>query len=169
MSRNGLPPSNPDNEDLESLVHGRYLICLEKIYRPILYLAVHYNSLPSYLQNNTRLFQDIFDHSQKALESYAILIPGLWYSFRHEWIWNVMRCTFGASIQIIAAVLSRLQHASTGGWCLVPPPNWAALVRLSIRTLRAWSSESIDVDIMRTTLERMYQGTCYLAGMRSEL
>ncbi|KAJ5965730.1 hypothetical protein N7481_012444 [Penicillium waksmanii] len=94
LSRNGLPPLNPDNENIEFLLYSRYLLCLEKIYRPILYLAVHYNSLPGYLQNNTR-------------HSYAILVSNLWYHFRHKWIWNIMRCTFGASIHIIAVVLSR--------------------------------------------------------------
>lgn len=170
MSLNGLPSPDPDNQDLEFFLYGRYRICLEKIYRPILYLAVHYNSFPSYIQSNAQLFQDVFDHSQKALENCAALIPNLWYHFRHEWIWNIMRSTFGASIQILAAVLSRLQSAGgVGGWCLVPPHNWPALVRLSLRTLRAWSGESIDLEIMRSTLERMYQGTCLLAGVRSDL
>ncbi|KAJ5111517.1 hypothetical protein N7532_002052 [Penicillium argentinense] len=169
MSLSGLPSPTPDNQDLEFLLYSRYRMGLEKIYRPILYLAVHYSFLPSYLQNNTQLFQEVFNHAQKALQNCAALIPNLWYHFRHEWIWNMMRCTFGAAIQIIAAVLSRLQYAASGGWCLVPPHNWPALVRLSIRTLRAWSGESIDLDMMRSTLERMYQGTCLLAGIRSDM
>lgn len=79
-----------------------------------------------------------------------------------------MRSTFGAAVQIIAAVLGSLNVRGSGGWMLEPPRNWAALVRTSIRTLRYWGGESIDVDIMRATLERMYQGTCRLAGVRAD-
>lgn len=81
-----------------------------------------------------------------------------------------MRITFSAAIQILAAVLSQVQSAGNPGrWTLSPPYNWPALVRLSIRTLRLWEKESIDLEIMRSTLERMYQGTCRLAGVRSDL
>lgn len=171
MCLTGLPSPGPDNQDLEVFLRGRYHICLEKIYRPVFYLAVHYDSLPSFLHTNTpaniQLFRSVFDQAQKAIDNCAQLIPGLWYQFRHEWIWNVMRCTFGAAIQIIGAVLSHLNSArNPGGWGLVPPHNWAALVRLSIRTLGRWSRESIDLEVMRLTLERMYQGTCRLAGVR---
>lgn len=172
MSRDGLPSPTTENHDLEALTRGRYLICLEKIYRPVFYLAVHYQSLPSCWHSNTpanvQIFRSIFDQAQKAIDNCAELIPRLWYSFRHEWIWNVMRCTFGAAIQIIGAVLSHLQSAhSPGAWGLIPPGNWAALVRVSIRTLAVWAHESIDLEIMQVTLERMYQGTCRLAGVRS--
>jgi len=138
------------------------------MYRPIIYVAVHYHTLPYHVQNNHPVSQQVFDHAQKALDTYAILIPNLWHHFRHQWIWNIMRSTFGAAIQIIAAVLSRLQNGGAG-WCLVPPHNWPALIRMSIRTLKAWSGEQGDLDIMRTTLERMYQGTCLLAGVRSDM
>jgi len=150
-------------------MRGRLAFSLEKIYRPIFYLALHYPSLPNYLQNN-ETFRTIFDQAQKALDNCAILIPRLWYNWRHEWIWNCMRITFSAAIQIMAAVLSQMQSArSLGGWTLSLPRNWPALVRLSIRTLRLWERESIDLEIMRSTLERMYQGTCRLAGLRPDL
>ncbi|KAJ5161269.1 hypothetical protein N7492_006661 [Penicillium capsulatum] len=171
MSRDGLPSSPAENQDLESLTRGRYHVSLEKIYRPVFYLAVHYQSLPSCWHSNTptniQIFRSIFDQAQKTIDNCAEIIPRLWYSFRHEWIWNVMRCTFGAAIQIIGAVLSHLQSVrNPGGWRLVPPANWAALVRLSIRTLANWAHESIDLELMQVTLERMYQGTCRLAGVR---
>jgi lysophospholipid acyltransferase (LPLAT)-like uncharacterized protein len=143
-------------------------MCFEKIYRPILYLATHYHSLPAYHQSNTQLFHEIFSQAQKAIDNCAELIPHWWYHHRHEYIWNVMRSTFGAAVQIIAAVLGSLNVRGSGGWMLEPPRNWAALVRTSIRTLRYWGGESIDVDIMRATLERMYQGTCRLAGVRAD-
>lgn len=168
ISRDSLPQPTPENQDLEFLVYGRHLVCLEKMYRPIIYVAVHYHTLPYHVQNNHPVSQQVFDHAQKALDTYAILIPNLWHHFRHQWIWNIMRSTFGAAIQIIAAVLSRLQNGDAG-WCLVPPHNWPALIRMSIRTLKAWSGEQGDLDIMRITLERMYQGTCLLAGVRSDM
>lgn len=170
MSLNGLPSPTPENQDLEFFLRGRLRICLEKIYRPVIYLAVHYQSLPSYIQHNAELTREVFQQAQKAIDNCAELIPNLWYHFRHEWIWNSMRCTFGAAIQIIAAVLSQVHGTGRSGeWVLCPPRNWPALIRLSIKTLRLWSRESIDLDIMRTTLERMYQGTCLLAGVRPEL
>lgn len=170
MSRDGLPPSSPINQDIEFLMSGRYHFSLEKIYRPVFYLAVHYRSLPSYIQSNSQILREIFETAQKALDQCAELIPNLWYHFRHEWIWNCMRATFGAAIQIIAAVLSEVQSVRTpGGWRLRPPRNWSALIRLSIRTLGYWGRESIDLEIMRSTLERMYQGTCRLAGVRQDL
>ncbi|KAJ5297177.1 uncharacterized protein N7443_008070 [Penicillium atrosanguineum] len=169
MSTAGLPNPEQKNQDLESLMLGRLYFCLEKIYRPIFYLALHYPSLPSYLQNDEN-FSTIFDQAQKALDNCVRLIPRLWYNWRHEWIWNCMRITFSAAIQIMAAVLSKMQSArNPSRWTLNLPYNWPALVRLSIRTLVLWERESIDLEIMRSTLERMYQGTCRLAGVRPEL
>ncbi|KAJ5668542.1 uncharacterized protein N7477_007112 [Penicillium maclennaniae] len=169
MSKAGLPNPEQQNQDLESLMRGRLYFCLEKIYRPIFYLALHYPSLPAYIQND-EIFSTIFDQAQKALDNCVRLIPRLWYNWRHEWIWNCMRITFSAAIQIMAAVLSKKQSApNPSRWTLNLPYNWPALVRLSIRTLKLWEKESIDLEIMRSTLERMYQGTCRLAAVRSEL
>ncbi|KAJ5106014.1 hypothetical protein NUU61_003361 [Penicillium alfredii] len=169
MSLDGLPSPSADNQDLEFFLRGRYHICLEKIYRPVFYLAVHYQSLPHYTHSNNQLFRKVFEVAQEAVDNCAELIPNYWYHFRHEWIWNIVRATFGAAIQIIGAVLGHLNSSRTAsGWGLRPPHNWPALIRLSIRTLRLWSIESIDVDIMRSTLERMYQGTCRLAGVRPD-
>lgn len=169
MSTSGLPGPTQNNQDLESLMMGRLCFCLEKIYRPVLYLALHYPSLPNYLHNN-EIFRTVFEQAQKALDNCVRLIPRLWYNWRHEWIWNCMRITFSAAIQLTAAVLSQMQSArNPGGWTLSLPYNWPALVRLSIRTLRLWERESIDLELMRSTLERMYQGTCRLAGVRPDM
>lgn len=159
----------PVNENLHFYLWSRRVLCFEKIYRPILYLAVHYHSLPAYLQSNTQLFREVFSQAQKGIDNCAALIPHWWYHHRHEWIWNIMRSTFGAAVQILAAVLSSLHARQYGAWMLTPPHDWAALVRISIKTLRYWGGESIDVEIMRTTLERMYQGTCRLAGEPANL
>jgi hypothetical protein len=168
MSTSGLPNPEQKNQDLESLMLGRLHFCLEKIYRPVLYLALHYPTLPAYLQND-EIFSTVFDQAQKALDNCVRVIPRLWYNWRHEWIWNCMRITFSAAIQIIAAVLSKMQSArNPPGWTLNLPYNWPALIRLSIRTLKLWERESVDLEIMRSTLERMYEGTCRLAGVRPE-
>lgn len=159
----------PANENLHFYLWGRRVLCFEKIYRPILYLAVHYHSLPVYLQSNTQLFREVFSQAQKAVDNCAALIPHWWYHHRHEWIWAIMRSTFGAAVQIIAAKLSSLHAQQYGVWMLKPPDNWAALVRCSIKTLRYWGGESSDVEMMRMTLERMYQGTCRLAGEPTNL
>lgn len=155
------------NQDLEFFLRGRYLIALERIYRPMLYLAIHYQSLPSWVHSTPQISASVFSQAQRAIDNCAELIPNFWYHFRHEWIWNIMRCTFAAAIQILAAVLSNVvtsRHPNPGGWTLQPPRNWAALVRLSIRILRHWEAESVDLELMRSTLERMFQGTCRLAG-----
>jgi hypothetical protein len=118
------------------------------------------------------MWGDVFSIAQKAIDNCAELIPGYWYQFRHEWIWNVIRATFGCALHIIGATLYQLEAVRTPGtWQVRIPGNWAALVRLSIRTLKYWSAESksIDVEVMRSTLERMYQGTCRLAKVRPEL
>ncbi|KAJ5884825.1 hypothetical protein N7495_009335 [Penicillium taxi] len=164
----GVSSAGTVDPDIEHFLRGRYHISLEKIYRPALYLALHYTSLPSYVHNNMELSREIFDQGQKAINNCAQLIPRLFYQFRHEWIWNVLRCTFAAAIQILGAVLSNV-HCVRGhsGLMLYPPLNWPALVRVSIRTLKLWSTNTADVTIMASTLERLYNGTCQLAGIRT--
>ncbi|KAJ5733642.1 hypothetical protein N7493_002428 [Penicillium malachiteum] len=172
ISLGSLPSSSPVNQDLEFFLRGRYCIALERIYRPIFYLAVHYKALPSWVHSTPQLSESVFTNAQKAIDNCAELIPNFWYHFRHEWIWNIMRCTFSAAIQILAAVLSNAsasRNPNPGGWVIRPPTNWTTLVRLSIRILKHWESESVDLELMRGTLERMFQGTCRLAGARQEL
>ncbi|KAJ5377230.1 uncharacterized protein N7496_004639 [Penicillium cataractarum] len=158
------PRPEPDSKNLHFYFWARRAISLEKIYRPILYLAVHYHSLPAYLQSNTQLFHEVSSQAQKAIDNCAELIPHWWYHHRHEWIWSILRSTFGAAVQIIAAVLGTLNARRTGVWMLHPPRRWAALVRVAIKTLGYWGGESIDVELMRATLERMYLNTCRLVG-----
>lgn len=170
MASSGFPAPSAMNEDLEFLMKGRLHFGLEKIYRPVLYLAIHRYALPTYVQSDTQLMEEIFQTAQRALDQCGYLIPHLWYHFRHEWIWNSMRASFCCALQIIAGALSHAQHVRhPNGFVLRPPPNWPALVRLAIRTLKYWSNESIDLEIMRSTLERMYQGTCRLTGVRPDL
>lgn len=170
MSSSALPSPSKMNHDLEFLMKGRLHFCLEKIYRPVFYLAIHHYALPNYVQTNTELLREIFAIAQRALDQCAHLIPHLWYHFRHEWIWNCMRVSFSAALQIMAGVLVQAQNARhPSGWGLRLPPNWPALIRMAIRTLKHWGKESIDVDIMRSTLERMYQGTCRLTGVPQDL
>lgn len=168
MSQEKLALASPRPEPASKNLHfhfwARRAISLEKIYRPILYLAVHYHSLPAYLQTNTQLFHEVSSQAQKAIDNCAELIPHWWYHHRHEWIWSILRSTFGAAVQIIAAVLGTLYARRTGVWMLHPPRRWAALVRVAIKTLGYWAGESIDVEIMRATLERMYLNTCRLVG-----
>ena len=170
MTREQLVSSASQARDLERVQYylwGRRVMSFEKIYRPVLYLACHVHLLPPEAQENTALLQEIFTHAQRGLNNCAEIIPYWWYQFRHEWIWNIMRSTFGAAVQIIAAVLSNF-HACKPGWTLQLPPNWSALISMSIRTLREWSNESSDVELMRTILERMYEGTSRLVGRRPD-
>ncbi|KAJ5115733.1 hypothetical protein N7456_000081 [Penicillium angulare] len=172
ISLNSLPSPSPANQDLEFFLKGRCHIALERIYRPIFYLAIHYQALPSWVHASPQISSAIFTQAQNAIDNFSELLPNFWYHFRHEWIWNIMRCTFAAAIQILASVLSQVlisRSPNPGGWALRPPGNWTALLRLSIRILKHWEGESVDLEIMRNTLERMYQGTCRLAGARSDL
>ncbi|KAJ6114414.1 hypothetical protein N7486_000192 [Penicillium sp. IBT 16267x] len=169
MCQNSLPSPSTASQDLEFFLSGRLHIACEKIYRPVLYLAIHFQSLPSWVQATPQISEAVFTQAQRAIDNCVILLPNCWYHFRHEWIHNVVRAAFSCAIQILAAVLSNValsRNPNLGGWALRPPENWDALVRLGVRILRFWERESVDVEIMRSVLERMYQGTCRLAGVR---
>ncbi|KAJ5818086.1 hypothetical protein N7474_003677 [Penicillium riverlandense] len=166
----GQPLPDSANEDLEFLLRGRYSMGLERIYRPVVYLAVHYQSMPGFTPGNNPVLLQVFQVAQRAIDNCAELIPNYWYNFRHEWVWNVMRGTFGCALQILAAVLCHLTSARYArDWGLRVPTNWPALIRLSIRTLKYWSRDSIDLDKMRSVLQRMYEGACHLAGISPDL
>jgi hypothetical protein len=166
----GQPSPNSANEDLEFLLRGRYSMGLERIYRPVIYLAVHYQSMPGFTPENNPVLLQVFQVAQRAIDNCAELIPNYCYNFRHEWVWNVMRGTFGCALQILAAVLCHLSSARYArDWGLRVPTNWPALIRLSIRTLKYWSRDSIDLDKMRSVLQRMYEGACHLAGISPDL
>ncbi|KAJ5793485.1 hypothetical protein N7457_000084 [Penicillium paradoxum] len=162
--------SQKDNPDLEFFIRGRYRMALERIYRPAFYLAMHFQSMPTFIKNNHRMWVEIFGLTQKAIDNCVELIPNYWYQFRHEWIWNVVRASFACALHILGAVLYQLEASrDPSTWQVRIPPNWAALIRVSIRTLKHWAPESIDLEVMRSTLERMYQGTCRLANVRPDL
>ncbi|KAJ5549461.1 hypothetical protein N7513_006695 [Penicillium frequentans] len=169
MCQSSLPSPSTANQDLEFFLLGRYHVACEKIYRPVLYLAIHFQSLPSWVQATPQISEAVFTQAQRAIDNCIILLPNCWYHFRHEWVHNVVRAVFSCSIQLLGAVLSNVaisRSPNPGGWALRPPENWDALVRLGIRILRFWEHESVDVEIMRSMLERMFQGTCRLAGVR---
>ncbi|KAJ5930141.1 hypothetical protein N7466_005634 [Penicillium verhagenii] len=169
LCHSGLSSPSSSNQDLEFFLSGRYHIACEKIYRPVFYLAIHFQSLPSWVQTTPHISQSVFSLAQKAIDNCAHLLPNFFYHFRHEWVHSVVRSAFACAIHILAAVLNNVtlaRNPNPGGWALRPPENWGALVRLGIRILRLWESESVDVQIMRAMLERMFQGTCRLAGVR---
>ncbi|CAG8888622.1 unnamed protein product [Penicillium egyptiacum] len=153
--------SQKDNPDLRFFFRGRYHMALERIYRPAFYLAIHFQGMPTFIRKNSPMWAEVFHLAQKAIDNCVTLIPSYWYQFRHEWIWNVVRASFACAVHILGAVLYQLEVCrDPGTWQVRLPANWTALVRLSIRTLKHWSSESTDLEVMASTLERMYQGTC---------
>ncbi|KAJ6018681.1 hypothetical protein N7522_000748 [Penicillium canescens] len=162
--------SPKDNPDLMFFFRGRFHMALERIYRPAFYLAMHFQTMPTFIKRDNQLWLQVFDLAQKAVDNCVQLIPNYYYQFRHEWIWNVIRASFSCALHIIGVVLYQLEASRTlGTWQMRVPPNWAGLVRVSLRTLKHWAAESIDIEIMRSTLERMYQGTCRLANVRPDL
>ncbi|KAJ5749293.1 uncharacterized protein N7511_010989 [Penicillium nucicola] len=162
--------SPKDNPDLMFFFRGRYHMALERIYRPAFFLAIHFQTMPTFIKRDNQLWLQVFDLAQKAVDNCVQLIPNYYYQFRHEWIWNVIRASFACALHILGVVLYQLEASRTPGtWQLRVPPNWAGLVRVSLRTLKHWAAESIDIEIMRSTLERMYQGTCRLANVRPDL
>lgn len=149
---------------------GRYLMASERIYRPNFYLAMHFQSMPTFIRNKHEMWQEVFEFTQKTINNCVEVIPNYLYQFRHEWLWNVIRASFCCALHIIAAVLYQLDAVKNSSpWQLHIPPNWAALVRVSIRTMKHWRAESIDIEVMQSILERMYAGTCRLANIRPEL
>ncbi|OQD61240.1 hypothetical protein PENPOL_c018G03621 [Penicillium polonicum] len=162
--------SAKDNPDLRFFFRGRYHMALERIYRPAFYLAMHFQGMPTFIKKNNQLWAEVFHLAQKAIDNCVTLIPSYWYQFRHEWIWNVVRASFACAVHILGAVLYQLEASrDPNTWQVGLPVNWTALVRLSIRTLKHWSAESTDLEVMASTLERMYQGTCRLANVRPDL
>jgi hypothetical protein len=131
---------------------------------------MHYKGMPTFIKNNHQVWVEVFDLAQKAIDNCVILIPSYWYQFRHEWIWNVVRASFACAVHILGAVLYQVEASrDPGTWQVRIPPNWTALVRLSIRTLKHWSAESTDLELMGSILERMYQGTCRFANVRADI
>ncbi|KAG0153534.1 hypothetical protein PDIDSM_2187 [Penicillium digitatum] len=162
--------SAKDNPDLRFFFRGRYHMALERIYRPAFYLAMHFQGMPTFIKKNNPIWAEVFHLAQRAIENCVTLIPSYWYQFRHEWIWNVVRASFACAVHILGAVLYQLEASrDPSTWQVQLPVNWTALVRLSIRTLKHWSSESTDLEVMASTLERMYQGTCRLVNVRPDL
>lgn len=162
--------SPKDNPDLMFFFRGRFHMALERIYRPAFYLAMHFQTMPTFIKQDNELWLQVFNLAQKAVDNCVQLIPNYYYQFRHEWIWNVIRASFSCALHIIGVVLYQLEASRAPRiWQLRVPPNWAGLVRVSLRTLKHWAAESIDIEIMRSTLERMYQGTCRLANVRPDL
>lgn len=162
--------SKEGNSDLKFFFRGRYVMASERIYRPNFYLAMHYHTMPAFIRNKHEMWREVFEFAQKAIDGCVEVIPNYWWQFRHEWIWNVIRASFCCALHIIAAVLYQLEAVKTPNtWQVRIPHNWAALVRVSIRTMKHWAAESIDIEVMQSILERMYTGTCRLANVRPDL
>lgn len=156
---------NGKNSDLKLILKGRHLMSLERIWRPIIFLVVHYEFGPEYAWS-----EEILSLAQEAVDNCARLIPNYYFGFRHEWTWNVLRGTFGCALQVLAVVLYQIKTANRSTERrLQAPKNWAALIRLAIRTLRLWEKESLDILRMRSILQRMYEGACHLAAVSPDL
>ncbi len=157
-----LPPlvqfdytQSPDNE-LSFYLKGRFQYWRESIARPLLYYALHQPSNASHMNA-------VLPVAQKCIDICAEIIPFHAQHNRHGGTWFVMRRLFICSLLILGSVICGKDGQ------VLPPQNWDALVRLSLRVLRHWGCEAADVKWMEEVLGRMFERTIILVREKSML
>jgi hypothetical protein len=133
----------PRNEFAFSL-KGRFLICQEWIHRPFLYYVLSKPQHDPYLPRALIL-------AQKCIESCTRLIPLLLCHNRNGATWIIARRSFSSALLILATVRADLS---------IMPSNWKMLVGVSIRTLRKWEGDALDLKWTREVLQDIFHNTC---------
>lgn len=134
----------PSNE-LSFFLQTRHTGVLEWIYRPSLYIVLHAD----------RPCQQHVSLASQALGAAVALIKIVAAHHRHGGIWQWLRRSFGAALTLIAAAVHSHRATLQGpSACrLDVPRDWAALVRLSMATLRDWGGgQTVDLARMEGIL-----------------
>lgn len=165
MSSNVLQTDKTWDHDYNRSIHLRHFLWLAHIHRPVIYLALHYHMLPSSIQRNPHVTQEIFEYAQQGIEICARLIPGLWFNHPHPYIWEVALCVFSAAVQILAIKLCEIQLPRLPATpALRLPPKWQGLVKVALDILDVWAHRSVGIVTMRDILGKMYHKTCDIAS-----
>ncbi|KAF7552950.1 hypothetical protein G7Z17_g3985 [Cylindrodendrum hubeiense] len=110
--------------------------------RPLIYYVLH--SPPDHVHSDT------IHHAQKGIKLCADLFTRYSSNFRHGGSWFFARKSFLCACLVLAVVL----EPNRG---LQPPPNWDALVIISLETLKRWGRDAPDIWKMYITLDTMYR------------
>lgn len=143
-----LPPSirfqsksETSNEFSFHLQH-RFLEWREIALRPLLYIYLHHAAQPS---------PELVLRAKEALKVAAELIALSKQDHRHGGIWFVLRRTFACALIILAVVLRYGPAEAAQAW---PDAVFDAL-----GTLKKWSGEAPDIELMANILDDMIRST----------
>jgi hypothetical protein len=126
-------------QELVYVTRLRFVVLIERIHRPFLYLAIH---LPA----SDPVRQLIMPYAEQCLNMSIELARGGSHRHRHHGTWTQNRIIFSCCLLIMAAVKSR--HFAV-------PEDWPNIVKLAITGLTYWENEAPDLRQARLILERM--------------
>jgi hypothetical protein len=126
-------------EELQFVLHARLFDFRERIYRPFLYLAIHYPS-------TDLIQQTLAPYVQRCVEACMTFLLRGTPRHRHHGTWYENRSMFLKSLLLIAAVKS-------GHVCI--PHLWRQGVDACIAGFRFWELESPDLRESRLILQNL--------------
>ena len=135
----GPTPHNPVVEELQFVLHARLFDFRERIYRPFLYLAIHYD--PTDL-----IQQTLLPYVHRCIQACLMFLLRGTPRHRHHGTWYENRGMFLKSLLLIAAVKS--SHIAV-------PSLWRQGVDSCIAGFQFWELESPDLRESRLVLQSL--------------
>ncbi|KIN03086.1 hypothetical protein OIDMADRAFT_160650 [Oidiodendron maius Zn] len=135
----GPAPHNPVVEELQFVLHARLFDFRERIYRPFLYLAIHYD--PTDL-----IQQTLLPYVHRCIQACLMFLLRGTPRHRHHGTWYENRGMFLKSLLLIAAVKS--SHIAV-------PSLWRQGVDSCIAGFQFWELESPDLRESRLVLQSL--------------
>lgn len=137
----GSPASSLRGEadELTYMLRLNYVDLVEKIWRPVLYVAIH-DEVPAADTSAVNVA------SAKCLDMCFELLEGGRLKHRHHGCWLTIRCMFSTALVILAAVKSRKVDVRS---------DWAWFIHVFQSYLRYWEQECPDLEAMRTGLANL--------------
>lgn len=106
-----IRPSPAPASDLCFFLQAPYLTAKERIFRPVVYMALH---CPEFLDNCApNGSTDLLSLAEQSVSHCASLIRHYFTHYRHDGLWHAIRGSFGAALTIIrrGKVLGRFGRA----------------------------------------------------------
>jgi hypothetical protein len=137
----GSPTSTlrEDADELTYMLRLNYVDLVEKIWRPVLYAAIH-GEVPA------ADVATVHTGAERCLDMCFELLEGGRLKHRHHGCWLTIRCMFSAALLIIAAVKSHKVTICS---------DWAWYIHAFQSYLGYWEHESPDLGAMRTDLTQL--------------
>lgn len=127
----------PQPDELNYMLDGRFLSLNERIWRPFLYLAIHH-------QYTGEDQITVSNYAQKCLDLLVQSIDHGAIKHRHHGAWYMCRQMFTMALLLLAAVKSRK---------IDMPMDWRPKVEMVLSVLKYWELEAPDLCHARSVLE----------------